>query len=152
MADTLHHLTKVLETVAGVEEAEAFFSTVGSNVGHIIYDEYASQLEKECSNGEILPKVLIELENRAGGDFRLIEMDENRIVLENTTCPFGAKVNGTRSACMVTSNIVGHLASNCKGYAKVILEKTIARGDGMCRVSVSFNDDITPGLEYFADD
>ncbi|QIZ78989.1 methanogen output domain 1-containing protein [Thalassovita gelatinovora] len=152
MADTLHYLTKVLETVAGEEEAEAFFSTVGSDVGHIIYNQYASQLEKECPNGEILPDVLIDLEKRVGGAFRLIEKDENRIVLENSACPFGEKVQGTRSVCMMTSNIFGHVTSNCKGYAKVNLEKTIARGDGLCRVSVSFNDDATPGLEYFADD
>jgi hypothetical protein len=54
---------------------------------------------------------------------------------------------------MMTSNVFGVIAAENLGYAKVVLEKTIAVGDDRCRVVVHLS--ATPeaeaanGREYF---
>jgi hypothetical protein len=54
---------------------------------------------------------------------------------------------------MMTSNVFGSIAADNLGYSKVVLEKTIARGDPGCRVTVYLQP--TPeaenatGREYF---
>ncbi|MBR9649644.1 methanogen output domain 1-containing protein [Thalassovita aquimarina] len=152
LANTLHHLTHTLETVAGIEEAEAFLSTVGAELGQDLYDEHFAQPGAEPLHPDTLPEMLVDVETGIGADFAIVERSKNRILLENRTCPFGPEINGTPSICMVTANLLGHLASKSAGYAKVHLEQTIARGHPMCRVNVSLDDNDTPGLEYFADD
>ncbi|MDX1780290.1 MAG: methanogen output domain 1-containing protein [Thalassovita sp.] len=152
LSNTLYHLTQTLETVAGVEEAEAFFSTVGSELGQDIWRGPKPQPEGENVPSHALTDMLLEIETGIGGAFKVISHDEKRIVLENSTCPFGMMEKGTGSVCMVTANLLGHLASKSAGYAKVHLEKTIARGDGYCRMTLTLVDDNSPGFEYFADD
>ena len=38
--------------------------------------------------------------------------------------------------CMMTSNVFGSIAADNLGYAKVVLEETIALGASGCRVTV----------------
>ena len=51
-------------------------------------------------------------------------------------CPFADKVLDRPALCMMTSNVFGSIAAENLGYSKVELRKTIARGDGECRVVV----------------
>lgn len=152
LASTIHHLAHTLETVAGVEEAEAFLSTVGAELAQELSDDQNTQPGGEPSASQALSQRLIGVETGIGAAFELVEQEENRIVLENHSCPFGQQIVGTRSVCMVTANLLGHLASKDTGYAKIHLEKTIARGDRMCRVNVSLDENDRPGLEYFSND
>ena len=50
--------------------------------------------------------------------------------------PFAEKVVGRPALCMMTSNVFGSIAAENLGYAKVVLEQAIARGDSGCRVVV----------------
>ena len=54
---------------------------------------------------------------------------------------------------MMTSTVFGTIAAENNGYSKVILEKTIAAGDGCCEVIVYLspptNDDSLRGIEYY---
>ena len=96
--------------------------------------------------------VLVDLKRRIGGGFALVAADEGRLEYLNTRCPFGEKVLGRESMCMMTSNVFGLIAAENLGYAKVELDETIARGDGRCRVLVHLDPvggvDIA-GREYF---
>ncbi len=71
-------------------------------------------------------------------------------MLGNRACPFAEKVVGRPALCMMTSNVFGVIAAQNLGYAKVVIEEAIARGDAGCRVVVY----LTPtegaaGREYF---
>ena len=91
-----------------------------------------------------------DLKRRIEGDFYIIEENETRIVLGNRACPFGDKVIGRPSMCMMTSNVFGHIAAENLGYAKVELARTIALGHPECRVIVHLRPDETAeGREYF---
>jgi len=97
--------------------------------------------------------VLIDLKRRIHGDFYVIEADDTKIVLGNRACPFGDKVLGRSSLCMMTSNVFGTIAAQNLGRAKVVLQKTIARGSATCQVVLhlkpSAEADAEDGREYF---
>ncbi len=66
-------------------------------------------------------------------------------MLGNRACPFGDKVIGRKALCMMTSNVFASIAAENLGYAKVVLEKTIADGDPGCRVVVLLKPSEEPG-------
>jgi predicted ArsR family transcriptional regulator len=67
-------------------------------------------------------------------------------VLGNRRCPFGEKVLGRPSMCMMTSNVFGSISAQNLGYAKVELRETIATGSPGCLIVVH----LKPGAESAA--
>ena len=102
---------------------------------------------------EQVAAVLVDLKRRIQGDFYLIEETDEKLVFGNRACPFGDRVEGRPSLCMMTSNVFGAIAADNLGYAKVSLEETIAQGSDRCRVVVYLRhddqSDEAEGREYF---
>jgi predicted ArsR family transcriptional regulator len=132
----LRHLAGTLQDVVGLEEASGFVSVVGQKIGDEINRAYTSALGVERLSREQVADVLVDLKRRIQGDFFIIEEDDEKIVLGNRACPFAEKVVGRPALCMMTSNVFGSIAAENLGYAKVVLEQAIARGDSGCRVVV----------------
>ena len=132
----LRHLSGALEDVVGVREAEGFVAVVGERMGDEIGDAYRRALGVERLDRTQLSAVLVDLKRRIQGDFFVIEETPERIVLGNRRCPFGDKVLGRPSLCMMTSNVFGSIAADTVGYAKLSIEQAIARGDPGYRVTV----------------
>lgn len=132
----IRHLTGTLEDVVGVSEASGFVSVVGQRIGEEINDAYKAALSLPTLSREQVAEVLVDLKRRIQGDFFVIEQDDDKIVFGNRACPFGEKVVGRPSMCMMTSNVFGFIASENLGYSKVVLEETIAEGHSGCRVVV----------------
>jgi predicted ArsR family transcriptional regulator len=149
----LRHLAGTLQDVVGLEEASGFVSVVGQRIGDEINTAYTSALAVEQLSRAQVADVLVDLKRRIQGDFFIIEESDEKIVLGNRACPFAEKVIGRPALCMMTSNVFGSIAAENLGYAKVVLEQAIARGDSGCRVVVY----LTPseearqatGREYF---
>lgn len=152
----LRELSGTLEDVVGLKEASGFVSVVGQRMGDQINAMYKSALEVSNLSREQVSDVLVDLKRRIEGDFYIIEQDEEKIVLGNRACPFGEKVRDRPALCMMTSNVFGAITSENLGYAKVSIEKAIARGDEGCRVVVYLKptDDAktADGREYFKAD
>ena len=153
LRNLLRHLSGTLQDVVGLEEASGFVSVVGQRIGDEINAAYTSALAVEQLNREQVADVLVDLKRRIQGDFFVIEEDDEKIVLGNRACPFGEKVVGRPALCMMTSNVFGSIAAQNLGYAKVVLEKAIARGDRGCRVVVYLQPtdaaERAAGREYF---
>ncbi len=132
----LRELAGVLERVVGEEEAAGYVSIVGAAIGRQIDRAYKDASGTERFDADQVAAVLVDLKRRIRGGFRIVEADADRIVLDNDACPFAEKVLGRPSMCMMTSNVFGHIAAENLGYAKVELQRTIARGDPGCRVVV----------------
>lgn len=149
----LRELSGALEEVVGVDEAAGFVSIVGERIGDQIDREYREALQMERLSRAQVAEVLVDLKQRIQGDFFVISEDDDKIVLGNRACPFGDKVIDRPSLCMMTSNVFGAIASQNLGYAKVVLEETIAEGHPGCRVVVylrtSPESEASPGREYF---
>lgn len=132
----IRELSGTLEDIVGLEEASGFISVVGQRIGDQLDKEYRHALALPRLSREQVAEVLVDLKRRIQGDFYVIEQDEERIVLGNRACPFGDKVVGRPSMCMMTSNVFGAITAENLGYAKVALQKTIAAGDRGCRVVI----------------
>jgi predicted ArsR family transcriptional regulator len=149
----IRELAGTLQEVVGLEEASGFVSVVGQKVGDQINAIYKAALAVPELSREQVAAVLVDLKRRIQGDFFIIEEDEEKIVFGNRACPFAEKVIGRPAMCMMTSNVFGGIAAENLGYAKVVLEETIAEGDPGCRVVVYLKP--TPeaeaalGREYF---
>lgn len=132
----LREVAGTLEDVVGVKDASGFVSVVGQRMGDHIDRAYRRALAVSDLTREQVAAVLVDLKRRIEGDFYIVEEDDDKIVLGNRACPFGDKVIGRTSMCMMTSNVFGVIAAENLGYAKVELQKTIARGDPGCRIVV----------------
>lgn len=148
----IRELSGTLQDVVGLPEASGFVSVVGQRVGEILDAQYKQALQVSDLSREQIGPVLIDLKRRIQGDFYVIEETEEKIVFGNRRCPFAEKVIDRPALCMMTSNVFGAIASQNLGYAKVSLEKTIARGDGQCRVTLYLRptdaSDAAEGREY----
>jgi predicted ArsR family transcriptional regulator len=134
-------LAGTLDDVVGVEEASGYISLVGQSVGDWINTAYQQALQADKLDASQVASVLVDLKRRIKGDFFVIEQDGNKIVLGNRACPFGDKVIGRPSMCMMTSNVFGVIAADNLGYGRVELKETIAEGHAGCRVIVHLKPD-----------
>lgn len=134
----LRHLAGTLQDVVGLDQASGFVSVVGQRIGDELDGMYRRALRVERLDRGQLAEVLVDLKRRIAGDFYVVEETDDRIVLGNRRCPFGDKVLDRPSLCMMTSNVFGAIAAENLGYAKVVIDKTIAQRDPECRVVVHF--------------
>lgn len=141
----LRHLAGTLQDVVGLDEAAGFISVVGQRMGLEINDAYRSALGVDALSREQVAAVLVDLKRRIEGDFYVVEEDDEKIVLGNRRCPFEEKVHGRPALCMMTSNVFGAVTAENLGYAKVVLNQTIADGAPECRVTVYLNPTSSPG-------
>jgi hypothetical protein len=156
MRTLIRELSGTLEEVVGLKEAAGYISVVGQRVGDQFNAEYRRALGVERLSADQVANVLVDLKKRIEGDFFIIEAGQDKLILGNRACPFGDKVIGRSSMCMMTSNVFGAIAAQNLGYAKVELQQTIARGDNGCRVVIYFRPTpesiAAPGREYFGVD
>jgi predicted ArsR family transcriptional regulator len=149
----LRHLAGTLQKVVGLEEASGFISVVGQEIGDEINQAYRQALGVSGLSRAQVADVLVDLKRRIQGDFYVIEQDDDKIVLGNRACPFAEKVVDRPALCMMTSNVFGVIAAENLGYAKVVIEQAIARGDAGCRVVVYLKPgseaQAAQGREYF---
>jgi predicted ArsR family transcriptional regulator len=149
----IRELSGTLQDVVGLDEASGFISVVGQRVGDQINQDYRAALEVPALTRPQVAAVLVDLKRRIRGSFYVVSEDDGKIVLGNNDCPFAEKVLGRPAMCMMTSNVFGVISAENLGYAKVELQKTIARGDGECRVVVYLKPnkeaDAADGREYF---
>lgn len=150
----LRELAGVLEEVVGLDQAEGLVSVVGQRLADEINAGYRDGLATATLDEAQVAEVLVDLKRRIGGGFSIEARDSRRIVLRNTACPFGAAVIGRPALCMMTSNVFGGIVAENLGYARVVLESTIANGDGGCHVVVELQppdaEGSLTGREYFA--
>ncbi len=136
MRTLIRELAGTLEDVVGLEDASGYISVVGTTIGESIDQSYRKALRIDKLSRAQVSDVLVDLKRRIDGQFYVIEESEQQIVLGNKACPFGDKVIGRPSMCMMTSNVFGNIAAENLGYAKVELQRTIAAGHGECRVVI----------------
>lgn len=155
MRTLMRELSGTLQDLVGIDEASGFISVVGKNVGELLNTNYRRSLALTNLDRHTVADVLVDLKRRIEGDFSIIEETDEKIVFGNKTCPFGDKVIGRPSLCMMTSNVFGTIAAKNLGYAKVNLAETIANGDPGCRVTVYIKPteeaESADGREYFGE-
>ena len=130
-------LAQTVESVQGPGVAEAVVAQVGTDVGGRIEETFraARGIDGVFDLGQ-MSSLLVELKAAIGGDFFVIDANDDRIVLGNNRCPFGDAVMMAPALCRMTSSVFGGIARRNRGAAAVDLEQRIAVGDRQCRVTV----------------
>lgn len=153
MRTLIRELSGMLQDVVGLDEAAGFVSVVGQRMGRVIDREYRDALGAARLSENQVADVLVDLKRRIEGDFYIMERTDDKIVLGNRACPFGDKVLGRPALCMMTSNVFGSITADNLGYARVVLEETIAEGAAGCRIVVHLRHgpeaSAGTGIEYF---
>ena len=143
----IRSFAKSLEETVGLDEAAGYVALVGSEVGNWIEEQYRESAGKERFTPHELAELLVDLKRRIGGDFFIVEVSDEAIVLGNNACPFAELAVGRPSLCRMTSNVFGRITANQLGYARVDLHETIAKGDNRCRVVIHLKPDASSGDE-----
>lgn len=131
-------LANAVESELGPGVAEALVAQVGADIGAQMEDEFraASGIVGTLSPQQIA-QCLVRLKHAIEGNFRVLEVTPERIVLATDSCPFGDPVRRAPGLCRMTSSVFGGIAArNSEGGASVVLEERIALGDPGCRVVV----------------
>ena len=141
-------LSQAVEAAHGPDAAEAAVAQVGTDIGWQMEQEYrAAAGVVGAMTPEQLGRCFVRLKHAIDGGFSVVEATPERIVLENTRCPFGDSVLRAPALCRMTSSVFGGIAArNTEGEVAVLLEERIAVGDHGCRVVVS----LTPPAEEAA--
>ena len=130
-------LARSVEMQSGPAAAEAAVAQVGTDVGQQMEEAFrlANDLTDDLATDDIA-RLLVELKRAIDGDFFVIDVSDDRIVLGTHTCPFGDAVKRAPTLCRMTSSVFGGIARRNRGAAAVDLEQRIAVGDAQCRVTV----------------
>lgn len=134
------NLAQRIEFRSGPDEAASLINEVGTQVGYEFERSYRAShgIEGPLTNRQ-MADLFVELKAAIDGDFYVIEIEEDRIVLGNNACPFGEVVKTAPSLCQMTSAVFGGIASRNRGDSRVKLDERIAVGDPGCRVVVEFS-------------
>lgn len=144
-------LVDMLETVVGRTDAAGFVAAVGQRLGEAYEPVYRGS-RRRLSREQVV-RAIVAFERRIHGDFHVVSQDDERIVLGNNACPFGARVHGHPALCMITSGVLGVFVAQNLGYARVALAKTIAEGHPGCDIVIHLKPaaagGVSDGREYF---
>lgn len=148
-------LAQAVEDQQGPDAAAAAVAQVGVDVGGQVEAEYR---RATGAAGPLTPEqaaeAMVRLKRAVGGGFRAVHVEEDRVVLETSTCPFGDAVTRAPALCRVTTSVFGGLAAAAgdDDRSAVSLERRIAVGDHSCRVVVWLRGDdpaVPPGAQRF---
>jgi predicted ArsR family transcriptional regulator len=149
----VRELAGTLQEVVGLEETAGLISIVGQRIGDQINESYRRALGVARLARAQVAEVLVDLERRIQGDLYVIEQTDEKLVLGNRACPPGERAIDRPTLCMIISNIFGVIVAENLGYAKVVLEETIAQGAPGCRVVIYLRPtaeaEAVQGREYF---
>lgn len=131
-------LSQAVEHTAGPAVGEQVVAEVGTAVGGQMEAAYrAARGLAERLTPEQLADCYVRLKHAIDGEFSVLEIGADRIVLVNRRCPFGDVVRKAPALCRMTSSVFGGIAArNSDQGAAVVLEERIAVGDPGCRVVV----------------
>ena len=131
-------LAQGIEAIHGPAAAETAIAQAGTDIGGQMETEFrlARRIVGRMAPAQ-MAECFVRLKHAVDGNFGVLEVAADRIVLGNDRCPFGSAVREAPALCRMTSSVFGGIAArNTDGGASVVLEERIAVGDPGCRVVV----------------
>ncbi len=110
-----------------------YIELLGLTASNCFETAYRENLEQdEPLDLDMYANMIVGIKNKIGGNFSRTSSEPGMVRVINTRCPFGDAVMQAPELCKMTSSLFGGIAARNFGYAKVILDKRIALGDGKC--------------------
>jgi anti-sigma regulatory factor (Ser/Thr protein kinase) len=130
-------MTRTAAAGQGPAAVERMVAEVGATVGGQMEDEYRrSRAVVGRLTAQQIAQCYVRLKAAIDGDFYVISVGEDKVVLGSRRCPFGDTVRQAPALCRMTSSVFGGIAARNHGEAVVLLDERIAVGDPECRVTV----------------
>lgn len=130
-------LARTVEETHGSDAAQDLVAHVGATVGGQMEAEFrAARVLADRLTTDQIAECYLRLEAAIDGDFYLIDIGDDRIVLGNRRCPFGEVVRRSPALCRMTSSVLGGIAARNRDEATVHLDARIALGDPHCQVTI----------------
>jgi two-component system cell cycle response regulator len=125
-------LPLLLQSINPAKMTEVIIQMSGQ-VEEVIWDKYIHDMPKEImQTANISCSVL----NKLGGSFSVEEVNEKGYVMRNNKCPWGEHGKINPVLCMMTKVIFARIGIHVYKDVNVDIEKTIAGGDGYCRIKI----------------
>lgn len=138
-------LARTVHETRGPGDAQDLIAHVGATVGGQMEAEYrAAHSVLRRLTAEEMAECYVRLKAAIDGDFYIVAVSPDRIVLGNRRCPFGAAVTRSPSLCRMTSSVFGGIAARNSGAATVHLDERIAVGDARCLVTIELGPSTDP--------
>ncbi len=87
-------------------------------------------------SGETVAESFVRLHAALGSEAYVVAVDDDRVELAVTRCPFVSPQGAGSSLCHVSSGLAGQLAAKVHGKATVLLDETLVSGDPECHLQV----------------
>ncbi|NND75886.1 MAG: hypothetical protein HKN44_12850 [Ilumatobacter sp.] len=135
-------LAESVDRTQGPAVAEGAIAAVGAKVGSQMETAFRADADLAGTlSPDQIATLYVGLKSAIGGDFYIVSVDDDKIVLGNRRCPFGEAVTQAPSLCRMTSSVFGGIgARNAGRDVAVHLEERIAVGDPECRVVIWLRD------------
>lgn len=117
--------------ISAAQEAGATLEVAAARAGATVAARAVADGNLRSDSGSIADAV-VTLEEKLGGDFRVVTATGSRVVLHNRRCPFGPLP--PPGLCRFTSSVAGSLGAALAGSAEVSLDERLALGDHQCRL------------------
>jgi DNA-binding NtrC family response regulator len=125
-----------------------YIEQLGLTASDCFETAYRQELEQDGTlDHDTYADMIVEIKNKIGGNFSRASSEPGMVRVVNTRCPFGEAVMQAPELCKMTSSVFGGIAARNFGYAKVILDKRIAVGHGMCEARIYTDPDKAVSLE-----
>ena len=108
-------------------------SQMSGQVEEVIWAKYIHDLPKEIMQ---TANISCSVMNKLGGSFSVEEVNERGYVMRNNKCPWGEHGRINPVLCMMTKAIFARIGIHVYKDVNVDIEKTIAGGDGYCRIKI----------------
>lgn len=92
--------------------------------------------DADLSDGAAVAESFVRLHAALGSEAYVVAVDEDRVELAVTRCPFVSPKGAGSSLCHVSSGLAGQLAAKVNGTATVLLDETLVAGDPECHLQV----------------
>lgn len=154
LATVVGILNDTLTETVGPQEAEGFVNLVGMAISEQVLSRYLAAAGVPRLDLAATVDALVDWKRRLGGDFKVLEWTNRRVVLVNRQCPFTELTSNPGPMCRITSHVFGHMVADSQGYGRVSLAKTIARGSRGCRIVIDLDPEARDGggQSYYARD
>jgi PAS domain S-box-containing protein len=114
-------------------ERTRFISTLSDKLEQALYEDYLGG--KKSVDLKTLGSGIAEMFNDLGGEFNS-EVEQDRLVITASKCPWENGLHRNPANCMLTKAIITRFAVRAWGNARINVSQTLANKDGCCRVTV----------------
>ena len=114
-------------------ERTRFISTLSDKLEQTLYEDYLGG--KKSVDLKTLGSGITEMFNDLGGEFNS-EVEQDRLVITASKCPWENGLHRNPANCMLTKAIITRFAVRAWGNARINVSQTLANKDGCCRVTI----------------